>query len=152
MSAFETYSSRLPDPEFQPEFYAGTPSKRAFAWVLDTAIIVAFCAIIIPFTAFTALFFLPFLYLVVGFVYRWVTISSRSSTLGMRLMAIEFRGHDGERLSSTTAFLHTLGYTVSMSMVLPQVISVGLMMVSPRGQGLSDFVLGTAAINRPARY
>jgi uncharacterized RDD family membrane protein YckC len=107
--------------------------------------------LIVPFTAFTALFFLPLLYLVVNVTYRIATLSGGSATPGMRLVAIELRTRHGERLDLPHAALHSLGYAVSVAMVLPQVVSVALMLSTPRGQGLSDLVLGTAAINRPAR-
>jgi uncharacterized RDD family membrane protein YckC len=61
------------------------------------------------------------------------------------------REQDGLRLSGGTALLHTIGYTVSVAMAPLQLISVILMIVSGRGQGLSDMILGTAAINRPVR-
>ena len=141
----------LPDPEFKPEFYADVTSKRLIAWLVDTAVIVLLCLVIIPFTAFTAIFFLPFLFLVVGFTYRVITLSSRSATWGMRLMAMEIRQMDASPLSFGMAVIHTLGYSLSVSFVLPQVISIVLMMTSPRGQGLTDMVLGTAPVNRSAR-
>lgn len=140
----------LPDPDMKPEFYADIPTKRFFAWAVDTGLILLMCLLIIPFTAFTALFFLPFLYLVVGFLYRTVTLANRSATPGMRLMAMEFRTHDGNRLDLPMAILHTLGFTVSVSMVLPQVVSIVLMLTTPRAQGLTDMILGTAALNRAA--
>jgi hypothetical protein len=37
-----------------------------------------------------------------------------------------------------------------MAFVVPQIISVILMLTGARAQGLSDLVLGTAAINRRA--
>jgi len=142
--------SGLPDPMIKPEFYTDTGTKRLIAWFIDTALIVILCLIIIPFTAFTALFFLPFLYLVVGFAYRTVTLANRSATWGMRLMAVEFRDNQGARMTLPLAFAHTLGFTISVSMVLPQVVSIVLMLTTARGQGLSDLVLGTAAVNRVA--
>ena len=150
MSAADPYWA-LPDPELKPEFYSDVPTKRLIAWLVDTVLIVLLCVIIIPFTAFTALFFLPFLYLVVGFFYRMISLANRSATPGMRLMAVEFRMANGARLDPAFAMLHTLGYTVSMAMVLPQIVSVALMILSPRGQGLTDLVLGTVAMNRAAR-
>ncbi len=146
------YANALPDPEYNAEFYEGVTAKRGVAWVIDTVLTMILTAIIVPFTAFTALFFLPVLFVVVNAVYRWVTISSASATLGMRMTAIEFRRADGQVFDAGTAFIHTLGYLVSASMVLPQVLSVGMMMLSPRGQGLTDTVLGSVAINRSARY
>lgn len=138
----------LPDPESQPEFYSGVPTKRLLAWVVDMALIVALCLLIVPFTAFVGLFFFPVLMLVVGFFYRWATLSGGSATWGMRLMAIEIRRLDGERLDGGTAFLHTMGYSLSMAFFLVQLASMVLMATTFRGQGLSDHLLGTVALNR----
>ncbi len=140
----------LPDPATEPQFYAGVTAKRLFAWVIDAVIVALICAVIVPFTAFTALFFLPVLWLVVGFLYRWATIAGGSATWGMRMMSIELREADGLRLSGGTALVHTLGYTVSVAMAPLQLISVIIMVAMGRGQGLTDLVLGTAMINRPA--
>jgi uncharacterized RDD family membrane protein YckC len=142
----------LPDPELSPELYADVPMKRLFAWVVDFAVIAVLTAIVVPFTFFTGLFFLPLLFLLLGFLYRWATISSRSATWGMRLAAIEFRDAQGARFDSVTAFMHTLGYTVSVSIFPLQLVSIVLMLVSDRRQGLTDHVLGTAALNRRASY
>ncbi|WP_113912720.1 RDD family protein [Roseovarius dicentrarchi] len=137
----------LPDPDASPEFYASIPSKRLVAWVLDTALILAFCVVVLVLTLGIAFFFLPPLYLVVSFVYRTATLARGSATWGMAVMAMEIRRHDGARLDWLTALLHTLGYTVSVAFFLPQVISVLMMLITPRAQGLSDYVLGTAAVN-----
>jgi uncharacterized RDD family membrane protein YckC len=67
----------------------------------------------------------------------------------MRLMNIEFLDRNGQRFDAATAFLHTLGYSLSMAFVIPQILSVALMLISARGQGLTDHVLGTVAINSP---
>jgi uncharacterized RDD family membrane protein YckC len=106
---------------------------------------------ILPMTAFTGLFFLPLLFLTVSFVYRTFTLAGRAATWGMRLFAIEFRDHRGRNFDLPTAFLHTLGYTVTISMLLPQIVSAALMLTGPRGQGLTDLVLGSVAINRAAQ-
>ncbi|SEM43302.1 Uncharacterized membrane protein YckC, RDD family [Loktanella fryxellensis] len=140
----------LPDPVADAPFYAGVPTKRLLAWVVDVTLVAIVCILMLPFTAFTGVFYFPFLMMCVGFPYRWATIAGRSATWGMRLMGIELRDHDGQRLSGTTAFLHTAGYTVSLITAPLQILSVVLMAVAPRGQGLSDYVLGTTAINRPA--
>jgi uncharacterized RDD family membrane protein YckC len=143
-------NSTQPDPERHAAFYDGVLTKRFLAWVIDLVLIALVTAIIVPFTAFTALFFLPGLFLFVGFVYRWGTLSGRSATWGMRLMNIEFMDQQGQRFDAVTAFLHTLGYSLSMGFVVPQVASVVLMLTTARGQGLSDLVLGTIAINTPS--
>ncbi len=139
----------LPDPDTHPEFYDDVPVKRLMAWVVDVVLIAIATAAISVFTLFLAPLFLP-LFLVVGFLYRWMTVSGGSATLGMRLMAIELRGADGERLDGLTAFLHVAGYTVSVITFPLQLISIVLILTTARKQGLTDMVLGTAAINRHA--
>ncbi|MEQ6204179.1 RDD family protein [Sulfitobacter sp. HNIBRBA2951] len=139
-----------PDPDLSPQFYDGVPAKRLMAWGVDTVLIFVLVLLVLPFTAFLGLFIFPFLYLVIGFAYRVVTLSRGSSTWGMRLMAIELRTHDDERFDSSAAFLHTLGYTVSLGMPLLQFISVVMMLSTERRQGLTDMVMGTVAMNRRA--
>ncbi|WP_205626897.1 RDD family protein [Pseudoponticoccus marisrubri] len=141
--------SHLPDPETQAGFYDGVTIKRGLAWVVDVILI---ALITLPIALFTVvgLFVIPLIYLTVGFLYRWITISNRSATPGMRLMAIELRNAWGERLDTGQALLHTVGYTVTMSTVLLQLGSILLMFLSERGQGLTDMVLGTVALNRRA--
>jgi uncharacterized RDD family membrane protein YckC len=144
-------ASLLPDPDRHGAFYAGTAPRRALAWVIDTVLTAILTALIVPFTAFTALFFLPVLYAAVNAVWRWGFLAGASATPGMWLTGIEFRRHDGQRFDGVTAFLHTAGYVTSWIFVLPQVASVALMATTARGQGLTDIILGTAAINRPGR-
>ena len=143
-----TSTTALPDPIHEAAFYDGVLFKRAFAWVIDVVLIALLCLLILPFTAFTGIFFFPALMLVVGFIYRWMTIANKSATWGMRLLAVEFRDHEGEHLNSGTALAHTLGYTVSVAVAPLQLISIILMLVTSRKQGLTDHILGTAAINR----
>ena len=152
MTETATYTDRsaLPDPDLHPAFYAGVPLKRALAWLVDVTLVAILCVLILPFTAFTGLFFFPVLMLTVGFLYRWITIANHSATWGMRLFAIEFRDADGQRFSSGTAFAHTAGYTISVVTAPLQLVSMGLMVFTARGQGLSDHLLGTTAVNRAA--
>ncbi len=141
-------ATSLPDPDANPEFYDSIPTKRLVAWIIDSALIIAFCIAVLILTLGIAMFFLPPLVLVVGFVYRTSTLARGSATWGMALMAMEIRRHDGARLDWLTAMLHTLGYTMSVAFFVPQVISVLMMLISARAQGLTDHVLGTVAINR----
>lgn len=142
----------LPDPDRHADFYRGVAVKRGVAWAIDAVVTTALTALIVPFTAFTALLFLPLLFLAVNFVYRAAFLANTSATPGMWLTGIEFRRLDGDRLDSGSAIAHTMGTMVTWGFVLPQLASVLLMLLGPRGQGLSDLVLGTAAINRPARF
>ena len=140
----------LADPLTQPQFYRDVAAKRFFAWVIDIIIVALMCVVVLPFTAFLALFFFFGLMAVVGFIYRTVTIATGSATWGMRLMAIELRDATGARFDLGQAFLHTLGYTVSWAVAPLQLISIVLMMTSNRGQGLTDMFMGSAALNRRA--
>ena len=151
--AYETtflHMSDLPDPAYQPEFYDSVAPKRFFAWIVDSVLILALTVLALPFTGFLGIFILPVMYLVLGFAYRVVTLANGSATWGMRLMAIELRRWDGRRFDLEAAFLHTLGYSISMALPLLQVISAVLMLTSARGQGLTDHMIGSTAMNRPA--
>jgi len=139
-----------PDPYYQPEFYADIPTKRLVAWIVDTILVLVLTIIILPLTAFTGLFFFPFLMLMVGFIYRVLTLANRSSTWGMRLVAIEFRSLTGQKFDTSLAFWHTLGLTISFAVFPLQILSVIMMLTGSRAQGLSDNLLGTVAINRQA--
>ncbi|MBS0124432.1 RDD family protein [Thetidibacter halocola] len=149
-SDFSQGPSHLPDPERQSAFYEGVTIKRGLAWAIDFVVVAAMLVPAVLFTAFIGLFFLPFLFAVIGFVYRVLTIAGGSATWGMRIMAIEFRDAFGRRLTFNQAFLHTLGYTVSLAVFPLQLVSVLCMFMTERGQGLTDMVLGTVALNRRA--
>ncbi len=138
----------LPDPVTQADLYADIPVKRGVAWIVDAIIVFLLTLLILPFTAFTGLFFYPALWLFVSFVYRVMTITNGSGTLGMRLMSVELRTWRGERFGFGDAMLHTLLYTACVSFLVPQLVSIVMMLTTARAQGLHDLALGTAAINR----
>ncbi|WP_146587294.1 RDD family protein [Puniceibacterium confluentis] len=141
-------ASYLPDPVQNREFYADVAVKRALAWVVDVLVVAAFLVPVVVFTAFIGLFFLAPLYLVLSFMYRTITIANGSATWGMRLMSIELRDAAGARLNLGQAFLHTLGYALSLSFMPVQLASVIFMCATERGQGVTDMALGTVMINR----
>ncbi len=140
----------LPDPDTMTEFYSDVPTKRAMAWVIDVIVIAILSLVLTPLTLFTSIFFFPLFYLCVGYAYRVATLARGSATWGMRLMSIELRDHEGRKLDLAAAFLHTTGYVVSVTVFPLQLISGALMLATPRGQGLTDHVMGSAAINRVA--
>ena len=133
--------TQTPDPDLHPQFYDGIAGKRLLAWIVDVTLVIVFCLLILPFTAFTGLFFFPFLTLVVGFAYR-------SATWGMRLMAMELRDHRDRPFDFMTALLHTIGYSLSMTVTIIQVVSVVLICTTARRQSLTDMALGTVPVNR----
>lgn len=142
----------IPDPQVQPEFYSDVPLKRAAAWVVDTVLVLVISVLILPATFFAGIFFFPLLMLMIGFAYRVITIAQGSATLGMRLMAIEFRTASGNRFDTMMALWHTALFTGCFAVFPLQIVSGALMLVSPRAQGLPDHALGTVAINRTARF
>ncbi|KXF92074.1 RDD family protein [Phaeobacter inhibens] len=138
----------LPDPDYQADFYQFVASKRLFAWLMDSVLITLLASVAVVFTAFTGLFIWPLLYLVIGFIYRAVTIAAGSATWGMVIAGIELRDLSGRKLDGQGALLHTAGYSISMAFPVLQVISILMMLMSARGQGLTDAVLGTVMLNR----
>lgn len=138
----------LPDPERQPHFYEGVPVRRLLAWLIDTVIIVALSLVVVLLSGGIAMFFWPLVLLAISFAYRVITLANASATPGMRFCGIELRAGDGTRFGMSLAFAHTAGYTISLAIPVIQGLSVILMAIGPRNQGLSDMVLGTVALNR----
>lgn len=148
---FSDTMTSLPDPHHQPEFYANVPAKRLMAWIVDCGIGLVLTLLVLPFTFFIGLVIFPLLWLMISFAYRVVTLANGSATWGMRFFAIELRRHDGQRFDLQDAFLHTLTYSVSLTLLPVQVLTVIAMLTTPRGQGLTDMLFGTVALNRRAR-
>ncbi|KIT16966.1 RDD family protein [Jannaschia aquimarina] len=145
-----THETALPCPHRQPEFYRGVVVKRGLAWVVDATLITLFTFVAGILTLSVAWFLWPLFFLAIGAAYRIATLASGSATWGMRLLGIELRNDEGARLDGTQAILHVTGYYASvMFAILPALASVVAMLVTERKQGLTDLVLGTAAINRP---
>jgi uncharacterized RDD family membrane protein YckC len=142
--------THLPDPITQSSFYENVPAKRLLAWVFDAVFVLGLCLLVLPLTGFLGIFFLPLMWLVVGFAYRTITIANGSATWGMRIASIELRNSAGARLNLTEAALHTLGYTISFGIFLLQAVSIVLMCTGLRGQSMTDHVLGTVMLNRQA--
>ncbi|NBO21043.1 MAG: RDD family protein [Rhodobacteraceae bacterium] len=144
--------SAQPDPIRHAEFYEGVTFRRAVAFVIDLVVIGLLTALAVMISALVALFFLPATVLVISFLYRWVTLAGGSATLGMRAAGITFLDRYGQPFDAGVALAHTLGYSMAMAFVLPQILSVALMCLSARGQGLVDLVLGSVAIRSASPY
>ena len=140
----------LPEPDFQAEFYDGVVAKRFFAWIIDMIVVAILTTVAVVGTLFLAVFILLLVWLSIDAVYRTVTLANGSATPGMRVMGLEMRDRSGRRFDLAHAGLHTLGYLMSMAIFPAQIVSIVRMMTGARRQGLTDLVIGTAAINRPA--
>ncbi|SLN43954.1 RDD family protein [Aquimixticola soesokkakensis] len=138
----------LPDPQTQAEFYADVALKRALAWVVDALIIALMTGVIVLFTAFIGLFFLPVLWMILSFTYRVISIARMSATPGMRLMGIEFRTASGALFDVGSAFGHTALYAIWVSTGIAQFASMVMIVATERRQSLSDMILGSVVINR----
>ncbi|QDL92853.1 RDD family protein [Paroceanicella profunda] len=144
----------LPDPDHDPQFYDGVPLRRFIAWIIDIVIVGVLTTLALFVLALPSLGLIFFISLgvwaVIDFLYRVMTLSGGSATLGMRMMGIEIRTVTGDRLTSGLAVLHTALYLVCYAAGgLLQIASVVLMVAARPGRGIPDFILGTAAINRP---
>ena len=63
-------TTALPDPYTNAEMYADVPTKRLIAWGVDFLVIAGITVVLVPITLFTALFYLPFLWLMASFLYH----------------------------------------------------------------------------------
>ena len=149
MTFYDAADTGLPDPEMDNQFYDKVPSRRLVAWVFDGIITFGVTFLIGVFTVGLGFFIFPFVWLVVGLIYRTITIASKSSTWGMRMVGIEFRDKDGQKFSTNMALAHTLIFTVGTGFFLVQIVSIVLILTSRYGQSVQDMILGTTAINRP---
>jgi uncharacterized RDD family membrane protein YckC len=124
--------------------------KRLFAWMIDVGLILVAMVILSVMSA--GIFFLLWIpvHFALAFLYRWLTIKSRSATLGMRVMNIELRNHRGAPLTSGEAALHTVSFLVCASFLLPQLLSIGMMIGRPLNRGLPDEAVGAVMINGSA--
>ncbi len=143
----EPYAN-LPHPDHSQEYYSGVIFKRLIAWVIDAMIITLLSFVLVIFTAFTAIFFLGFATLALSLIYRWATISAWSATPGMLIMSVELRNQIGGRLDGTNAFWHAALFLFFKGMIIPQLVSIAMMLFDARGQGLHDALCGVVAINR----
>jgi uncharacterized RDD family membrane protein YckC len=143
----------LPDPERNPQFYAGVPSRRLAAWVIDFLIVAAISIIAIPDLRHPdprpRLLRGAGVFAVLSFVYRTATLTGRSATWGMRIMGIELRRGDGERFDFGLALAHVGFYTLSVFLTLPLIVTVVTVLSTRYQQTLHDILLRTTAINTP---
>ncbi len=153
MQTSQTLQPALPDPETDPQFFERVPAKRLVAWLFDGVVtLVIGGAITLAFGLITFGFGLvllaPILFMT-GLIYRTVTIADRSATWGMRFVGIEFRAHDGNRFEGFQAGLHSLVFMFLMASIIGLIVHAAMILISERGQGLPDLLLGSTAINPP---
>jgi uncharacterized RDD family membrane protein YckC len=148
------------DPVANPELFEGVLARRLVAFCIDLIIIALpvvaatiFIALfgLITFGLGWMLFWLLWPAAVVwALVYYGLTMgSAASATLGMRAMDLEIRTWYGAPAYFLLGAVHAVVYWVSVSMLSPFVVLVGL--VNARRRLLHDYAVGTVLINNPAR-
>jgi uncharacterized RDD family membrane protein YckC len=148
------------DPATNPELFEGVLARRLIAFFIDLIIItvpVVFAAVCIAlFGLFTfgigwLLFWLlsPAAAIWAIIYYGWTFGSPASATIGMRVMDLEMRTWYGAPAYFLLGAVHAILYWVSVSMLTPLILLVGLF--NQRRRLLHDMLIGTIVINNPAR-
>jgi uncharacterized RDD family membrane protein YckC len=130
-------------------------TRRIFAFLIDSALILALMiaayiviAIVGLFTLGLLWFLFPAVWPVVAIVYSVLTLGGpASATPGMRFTGIELRTVRGGRLDYGLALLQTVLFWLSVSILTPLVLIVGLF--TERKQLLHDLLLGIIAVRSP---
>ena len=148
------------DPVANPELFEGVLTRRMFAFIIDLVVIaipLVIASIFILLFGFVtfglgwALFWLLSPASVVwALVYYGFTLGgSASATLGMRIMELEMRTWYGAPAYFVLGAAHAVVYWVSVSMLTPFILLVGLL--NARRRLLHDMLVGTILVNNPAR-
>jgi uncharacterized RDD family membrane protein YckC len=95
-------------------------------------------------------FFFASLWFILSFIDRFPVLTIYSSTIGMRMTGIEFRQRHDRPFGGLYALLHTIGTMIAYATSL-QIVSIILMLITSRKQGLVDLILATVVVNRAAR-
>lgn len=141
------------DPLARPELYDGVLSRRLLAFVADAVLVGVITLFVFVVNFFFGILTLglswllyPVLFPLVALGYNALTLGGQASaTPGMRLFGLEMRVWDGQRLYPLLAALHAVLFWVSVSLLTPLVLLVGLF--NDRRRLLHDIVLGTVLVD-----
>ncbi|HWJ75983.1 MAG TPA: RDD family protein [Kaistia sp.] len=143
------------DPVREPELFSGVLGKRILAFIVDVlllgifellAILVVFALGLLTFGVAWFLFALPF-FAIVAVLYVALTLGGpNAGTPGMRLAGLAIRATDGSRIGFFIAAAHVILYWVSISLLTPFILLIGLF--SNRKRLLHDMLLSTVIMNR----
>jgi len=152
--AEDTYSaSDVFDPTIRPELFTEVLPRRLLAFAVDAIIVIvatvpAFVAVAVLGLLTLGLGWLlfPFVFAIVGLGYLAITLGgSDSATFGMRMAGLEMRTLGGDKMYPLLAVLHGLIFWVSVGLLTPLILVVGLM--SNRARLLHDMLLGVVLLN-----
>jgi uncharacterized RDD family membrane protein YckC len=148
------------DPWAQPDLFRGVLIRRMFAFLIDLIVLAIPVGLAIIFIALFGIVTLGLgwmlFWLVSPFSVIWALIyygtslgGPHSATLGMRAMDLQLRTWYGEPAYFVLGAAHAVLFWVSVSVLTPLVLLVGLF--NGRKRLLHDIVLGTVMINGSAR-
>ena len=140
----------LPDPIENAAYYYDVNLKRLIVWFIDAVTITLITFLISLLTLGIGFFFFAGLWLIVGFFFRFLGLAIYSSTMGMRMTGIEFLQGRVHPFDGLYVLLHTAGTMIAYATSI-QIVSVILMLITSRKQGLVDLILATVVVNRTAR-
>ena len=148
------------DPAANPELFEGVLSRRLLAFFIDVVIVA------VPVMAAAVVIFLfGIVTLGLGWMLFWLLSpasviwalayygltmgSAASATIGMRAVDIEIRTWYGAPAYFLLGAVHTVVYWVSVSVLTPFILLVGLF--NGRRRLLHDILVGTVLINNQSR-
>jgi uncharacterized RDD family membrane protein YckC len=148
------------DPWTQPELFRGVLIRRIFAFLIDLIVLAIPVGLAIIFIALFGIITLGLgwmlfwlispLSVIWALIYYGTSLGGpHSATLGMRAMDLQLRTWYGEPAYFVLGAAHAVLFWVSVSVLTPLVLLVGLF--NGRKRLLHDIALGTVMINGSAR-
>ncbi|MCC6948338.1 MAG: RDD family protein [Bradyrhizobiaceae bacterium] len=148
------------DPDRNPELFDGVLARRIVAFLVDAFIIVAPIILLALFIFVFGLvtlglgwllfWLLSPIFVIWAIVYTGATLGSpQSATIGMRMMDLELRIWNGERMYFLLGAVHVIFFWVLTTTLTPFILLLGLL--NRRRRLLHDFLTGTVLINNERR-
>ena len=146
--------SHLPDPATAPELFDGLLLRRAFAYVIDCAIILMIVVLVSLIGVLGGILTLglgwltlPILIPLAILGYYVATLGSVArATIGMRMMDIVLTPARGQPLDGWRILIHPLLFWLTVWISWPFLLLFALF--TPRQQMLHDIVVGTLMLRR----
>jgi len=144
----------LPDPASHPELFAGVLGRRAMAYVIDLALMVAFMAMLfvvgLVFSVMTlglGAVALPLIIPVVVAGYYALTLgSTMRATVGMWMFDLVLTPTRGRPLDGFKILIHPLVFWLTAWIAWP--VSLAFALFTPRREMVQDLVTGTLMVRR----
>jgi uncharacterized RDD family membrane protein YckC len=144
------------DPRQDPDLFRGVLTRRVFAFLIDLVVLSIPVVLAVVFIAVFGVVTLGLgwmlFWLVSPATVIWAVVyygaslgGPHSATIGMRTMDLEMRTFTGEPGYFVLGAVHAVLFWLSISMLTPLVLLVGLF--NGRRRLLHDIVLGTVVIN-----